>query len=48
MIIGIGIGIPISQNLTGSYNPDIVFDNIELEDGDDLLLESGDFILLEQ
>jgi hypothetical protein len=29
-------------------DPDILVNNLELENGDDLLLESGDFILLEQ
>jgi hypothetical protein len=47
-MLGIAIKIPYHPPLSGADNPDIVFDNIELEDGDDLLLESGDFILLEQ
>ena len=47
-MLGIGIGIPYKSPLTGGENPDITFDNLELEDGNDILLESGDFILLEQ
>jgi hypothetical protein len=47
-MLGIGVGIPYKSPLTGGDNPDIVFDNLEQENGDDLLLESGDFILLEQ
>ena len=31
----------------GDSDPDVGVNNLELEDGNDLLLESGDFILLE-
>lgn len=42
--LGIGFGI---THLRQQLDPDFTVSNLELEDGNDLLLESGDFILLE-
>lgn len=43
--LGLGLGGVIS--LGGAYDPDFVYDNLELEDGADILLEDGGLILLE-
>jgi hypothetical protein len=45
MAFGFGLGFP--YYLVSSSDPDILNNNLELEDGDDLLLEDGGFILLE-
>jgi hypothetical protein len=37
----------VSLMVRQALDPDTQVSNLELEDGDDLLLESGDFILLE-
>ena len=45
MPFGFGLGFPYYA--AGISDPDVLANNLELEDGNDLLLESGDFILLE-
>jgi hypothetical protein len=44
---GLPIGLGSAIGLSGPVDPDFAADNIELEDGADLLLESGGLILLE-
>jgi hypothetical protein len=44
---GLPIGLGSVIGLSGPVDPDFAADNIELEDGADLLLESGGLILLE-
>jgi hypothetical protein len=44
---GLPIGLGSAIGLSGPVDPDLTADNIELEDGADLLLESGGLILLE-
>jgi hypothetical protein len=44
--LGIGLGLTHLRGVDNA-DPDVGVNNLELEDGNDLLLESGDFILLE-
>jgi hypothetical protein len=48
MPVSLGLGLSLTKlPYKVGGDPDVQVNNLELENGDDLLLESGDFILLE-
>jgi hypothetical protein len=45
--VSLGIGLGLTHLRRSEFDPDVQVNNLELESGDDFLLESGDFLLLE-